>query len=147
LPFNFVGVCGILRIVLHPLFAANGLVYLLFKDSASSYADYRAEQTGGHRWVPYAITRPWQTAIILCNRSVGKTMELDTFIRQLHADDIDQACRMTGSQKLRAGGDLFDEACRWTLAGIRAQHPGISDADALEELRRRVRGVETTERA
>jgi hypothetical protein len=74
-------------------------------------------------------------------------MDLNNFIQQLHADDIEQACRMTGSQKLRAGGDLFDEACRWTLAGIRAQHPGISDAEALAELRCRVRGVETTKRA
>jgi hypothetical protein len=59
-------------------------------------------------------------------------------ITKLDRDDIEQARRMTGSQKLRAGGDLFDDACRWTLAGIRADHPGISDADALNELRRRV---------
>jgi hypothetical protein len=57
---------------------------------------------------------------------------------QLNVEDLEQARRMTGSQKLRAGGDLFDEACRWTLAGIRAQHPGISEDDALKELRRRV---------
>jgi len=57
---------------------------------------------------------------------------------QLDAEDLAQACRMTGSQKLRAGGDLFDEACRWTLAGIRAQHPGMSEAEALDELRRRL---------
>lgn len=59
-------------------------------------------------------------------------------IAQLDAEDLEQARRMTGSQKLRAGGDLFDEACRWTLAGIRAQNPGISDDDALHELRRRL---------
>jgi hypothetical protein len=56
----------------------------------------------------------------------------------LNAEDLEQARRMTGSQKLRAGGDLFDEACRWTLAGIRAQNPGLSEDDALNELRRRV---------
>lgn len=64
--------------------------------------------------------------------------ELAVFIHQLSEDDLEQARRMTGSEKFRAGGDLFDDACRWTVAGIRAQHPGISDADALEELRRRV---------
>jgi len=65
--------------------------------------------------------------------------ELDKFIQQLDADDIERARRMTGSEKMRMGGDLFDEACRWTLAGIRNENPGISEADALEELRRRIR--------
>ena len=64
--------------------------------------------------------------------------DLETFIRQLDVDDLEQARRMTGSEKLRAGGDLFDDACRWTLAGIRFQHPGISEEDALQELRRRL---------
>ena len=59
-------------------------------------------------------------------------------IALLDRDDIEQARRMTPAQKFRAGGELFDDACRWTLAGIRHQHPGISDADAFEELRRRL---------
>jgi hypothetical protein len=59
-------------------------------------------------------------------------------LAELDREDIEQARRMTGTQKLRAGGDLFDDACRWTLAGIRADHPGISEADALAELKRRV---------
>lgn len=62
----------------------------------------------------------------------------DELIEQLEREDIEQARRMTPSQKLRAGGDLFDDACRWTLAGIRRDHPGISDRDALAELRRRI---------
>jgi hypothetical protein len=70
------------------------------------------------------------------------TLEL---IAQLDAEDLEQARRMTGSQKLRAGGDLFDDACRWTLAGIRAEYPGISDSEALEELRRRVARGDSTE--
>ena len=57
---------------------------------------------------------------------------------QLDREDVEQARRMTGSQKLRAGGDLFDDACRWTLAGIRRDHPGITEADAMKELKRRV---------
>jgi hypothetical protein len=68
-------------------------------------------------------------------RSMEPTSEL---LDQLDREDIEQARRMTGSQKLRAGGDLFDDACRWTLAGIRSQYPGISRSDALAELRRRV---------
>jgi len=72
--------------------------------------------------------------------------DLEVLIRQLDADDLEQAKRMTGSQKLRAGGDLFDDACRWTLAGIRNQHPGISEAEALNELRRRIADAEAQER-
>ncbi len=59
-------------------------------------------------------------------------------IEQLHREDIAQARSMTVSQRLLAGGELFDAACEWTLAGIRRDRPGISDADALNELRRRL---------
>jgi hypothetical protein len=59
-------------------------------------------------------------------------------LAELDREDIEQARRMTPSQKLRAGGDLFDEACRWTLAGIRHDHPGITPEAALAELRRRL---------
>ena len=69
------------------------------------------------------------------NQFMEPTKEL---IEQLEREDIDQARRMTASQKLRAGGDLFDDACRWTLAGIRRDHPGIGDAEAMAELRRRL---------
>lgn len=62
----------------------------------------------------------------------------EDLLAQLNREDIEQARRMTGSQKLRAGGDLFDDACRWTLAGIRNDHPGITPEAALAELRRRV---------
>jgi hypothetical protein len=53
-------------------------------------------------------------------------MDIDRLISELDAEDIEQARRMTGSQKLRAGGDLFDDACRWTLAEIRRQHPSFT---------------------
>lgn len=45
---------------------------------------------------------------------------------------------MTPSQKLAAGGDLFDAACEWTLAGIRRENPGITETEARAELRRRL---------
>ncbi len=63
---------------------------------------------------------------------------IDDLIDQLDDEDDNQARQMTGSQKLRAGGDLFDEACRWTLAGIRRQFPGITTEAAMDELRRRL---------
>lgn len=53
-------------------------------------------------------------------------------------DDIEQASRMSSTQKLRAGGDLFEEARRWMLAGIRAGFPGISDEAAHQEFIRRL---------
>lgn len=56
----------------------------------------------------------------------------------LERDDVEQARRMTPSQRLRAGGDLFDDACRWLLAGIRADFPGISETAARQELLRRL---------
>ena len=65
-------------------------------------------------------------------------MDLDDLVSQLDAEDIEQARRMTPSQKLRAGGDLFDDACRWTLAGIRNQYPEFTPEQALDELRRRI---------
>lgn len=59
-------------------------------------------------------------------------------IDELERDDIEQARRMSSTQKLRAGGDLFEEARRWMLAGIRADFPGISDEAAHEEFIRRL---------
>jgi hypothetical protein len=62
----------------------------------------------------------------------------DEAIAALHRDDIEIAKRMTGAEKLRAGAELFDMACRVTMSGIRAQHPGISEDDVLVELKRRI---------
>ncbi len=64
---------------------------------------------------------------------------------QLRREDIEQARAMSISDRLRAGGDLFDYACEITLSGIRFQNPGISDTDALNELRRRLSMVEARE--
>ncbi|HET6246191.1 MAG TPA: hypothetical protein VFE47_00685 [Tepidisphaeraceae bacterium] len=72
-------------------------------------------------------------------------MNIDELISQLDAEDLEQAKQMTGSQKLRAGGDLFDDACRWTLAGIRNQHPDFTPQQALDELRRRLDQAEADE--
>ena len=65
-------------------------------------------------------------------------MSIDELIAQLDREDLEQARNMTPSQKLRAGGDMFDDACRWTLAGIKNQHPNFTHEQALAELRRRI---------
>jgi hypothetical protein len=70
---------------------------------------------------------------IAYNPAMGPTYEE---IAALDRDDIEDAKRTTGSQKLRDAGDLFDDACRCTMSGIRSRFPGISDDDALTELRR-----------
>ena len=46
---------------------------------------------------------------------------------------------MNDEEKLLAGARLFDMACRVTLDGIRHEHPDISEAEALDELRQRLR--------
>jgi hypothetical protein len=66
-------------------------------------------------------------------------------IDQLRREDIEDARKMTISQKLEAGGDLFDYACSITLSGIKNQYPGISERDALEKLRHRLEFAARTE--
>lgn len=51
---------------------------------------------------------------------------------------IRQARAMTPEMKFRAGSDLFEEACLWSLAGIAAQHPELDEAGRIAELRRRL---------
>jgi hypothetical protein len=45
---------------------------------------------------------------------------------------------MTDEQKLLAGGELFDAMAERMLAGIRMQHPGFSDGEALAIFRERL---------
>ena len=59
-------------------------------------------------------------------------------IDDLRRDQIEQAQRMTEKQRLEAGGELFDYACRITSSGIRYDHPEWTDAQVLDELRRRI---------
>ncbi len=66
-------------------------------------------------------------------------------IDDLWRDKIEQAQRMTEQQRLEAGGELFDYACRITSSGIRNQHPEWTDVQVLEELRRRIALAERIE--
>lgn len=53
-------------------------------------------------------------------------------------ENIERARHQSMEQKLLDGGDLFDMACEVTMSGIRWQNSGISDADALDVLRKRL---------
>lgn len=48
---------------------------------------------------------------------------------------IRQAREMSPEEKFRCGADLFEESCRWTLAGMAARFPELSESDRLERLR------------
>ena len=49
---------------------------------------------------------------------------------------LEQAKRMTPTERFLAGTELFEEACQITLAGIRADFPDRDSEFHLEELRR-----------
>lgn len=51
---------------------------------------------------------------------------------------VRQARRMSPEMKFRAGSELFEEACRWSLAGIAHQFPDLDEAGRMKELRRRL---------
>jgi hypothetical protein len=45
-------------------------------------------------------------------------------------DEIERSRRIPGAQKMSESLRLFDEASRRMLAGIKAEFPGVSDAEA-----------------
>ena len=49
---------------------------------------------------------------------------------------IRQARLMPPGMKFRAGGDLFEEACHWSLAGIAARFPESTESERRAKLRR-----------
>lgn len=52
------------------------------------------------------------------------------------ARKVEQARRMSGREKIRAGAELFESACQMTLRGIRARNPEWSEEECFAELRR-----------
>jgi hypothetical protein len=56
----------------------------------------------------------------------------------IYKDKIARAREQDPIEKLLDGFRLHEYACGITLAGIRHQNPGISDADALQILKERV---------
>jgi hypothetical protein len=51
---------------------------------------------------------------------------------------FERAMAMSPEEKFFAGGQLFEFACRVTMAGIRDQYPGVSEDEALKILRQRM---------
>ena len=56
-------------------------------------------------------------------------------IDAISSDKVQQARRMSVEEKLRAGGDLFDEVCERMRDGIRWQFPD-ADEERIEEILR-----------
>jgi hypothetical protein len=48
---------------------------------------------------------------------------------------VRQARMLSPEMKFRAGADLFEEACQWTLAGIANRFPEATEAERREKLR------------
>jgi hypothetical protein len=59
-------------------------------------------------------------------------------IDELYREELLEARAMSPSEKVLAGRQLFESACRITLAGIRNQNPGVSDEQCWEILRQRL---------
>lgn len=64
--------------------------------------------------------------------------ETQRLIDELYREELIEARAMRPEDKVRAGQQLFEAACRVTLAGIRNQNPNASEAECLEILRRRL---------
>ena len=60
---------------------------------------------------------------------------------------VRRARQMKPEEKLSAGSELFEYAASITLAGIHAQHPGISDEKARQILAERLAMKERMENA
>ena len=64
--------------------------------------------------------------------------ETQRLIDELYREEIIEARAMKPEDKILAGQQLFEAACRITLAGIRNENPGASEERCLEILRQRL---------
>jgi hypothetical protein len=64
--------------------------------------------------------------------------EFQPLIDELYREEVLEARRMSPEEKFLAGEELFQYACSITLAGIRSENPGFSEADCRHELERRL---------
>jgi phage terminase large subunit-like protein len=60
-----------------------------------------------------------------------------TFV-DLRSEEIEHARRLTPSQKLALGGELFDAAREVMVSGIRMQNPSFDDEQVRHEVARRL---------
>ncbi len=65
-------------------------------------------------------------------------MEIQRLIDELYREELIEARSMPPEQKFLAGQQLFEAACRITLAGIRNQFPAASEGECRELLRQRL---------
>jgi len=73
--------------------------------------------------------------------------ETQRLIDELYRQELRKARAMRPEDKAMAGQQLFEAACRISLAGIRHQNPGMSEEDCRVILRQRLnwwRRVEET---
>jgi hypothetical protein len=59
-------------------------------------------------------------------------------IDELYRERVLRARRTPPEEKFLAGEELFEYACSITLAGIKHQNPGFTEADCRRELERRL---------
>ena len=64
--------------------------------------------------------------------------ETQRLIDELYREELRDARAMRPEDKVLAGQQLFESACRVTLAGIRHQNPGASEQECREILRKRL---------
>jgi hypothetical protein len=64
--------------------------------------------------------------------------ETQRLIDELYRQELREARAMAPEDKILAGQQLFEAACRVTLAGIRNQNPDASEERCLEMLRQRL---------
>jgi hypothetical protein len=64
--------------------------------------------------------------------------QIQRLAEELYRERVAEARAMPPEEKLLAGEELFDYACSITLAGIRDQHPGLSDEECLRILDERL---------
>ena len=64
--------------------------------------------------------------------------ETQRLIDELYREELREARAMTPAERILAGQQFFEGACRMTLAGIRNQNPGASEDQCWEILRQRL---------
>jgi hypothetical protein len=64
--------------------------------------------------------------------------EIRTLADDLFRERVTRARRIPIEKRLLMGAELFDDACRVALGGIRSQHPEFTDQECRRELSRRL---------
>jgi hypothetical protein len=65
--------------------------------------------------------------------------EFAPLIDELYKEEVLEARKMSPEEKFLAGEELFKMACEVTLAGIRNENPGATEAECQQILEERLR--------